>query len=132
MPNVLNYFLIREAISGDIRVIHKTKDSAMGSFHELIADGDFDECIELIEVVVNERGRVFADAVLYSYSKTTLLIATHIVSPVLRPVPVRPPIQWPGTPTTTVSSGELPPELELEVLSQPIPPPAQSNQNVVL
>ena len=131
MPVVLSYYIIREAITGAIRVIHKTKDSAMGSFHELIAEGDFDECIELMEVVVNDRGMVFADAVLYSYSKTAQVIVTHVISPMIRPIPARPLIQWPGTPTTAATpAGELPPELELEVISQAIPLAPQTQQHL--
>jgi hypothetical protein len=89
MPTVLNYFFIREPVMGSIRVVHKTRDSAFVSFNELIADGDFDDCIELIEVVVNDRGRVIAEAVTHSYSKVGRLIVTHVISPLLRPVPVR-------------------------------------------
>lgn len=134
MPVVLSYYMIREAMTGAIRVIHKTKDSAMGSFHELIAEGDFDECIELIEAVVTERGRVFADAVLYSYSKTAQVIVTHVISPMIRPIPTRPLIQWPGTPTASAPTAEFPPEMELDVISQAIPAPTQQQptQNVAL
>ena len=114
MPTVQNYFLIREATTGSVRIIHKTKDSAIGSFNELITEGAFDDCIELMEVVVNDRGRVFAEAVLYSYSKIGRHIVSHVVTPTLRPIPVRPLISWPGTPDTQgTGQGEMPPELEL-------------------
>lgn len=114
MPSVQSYFLIREATTGSVRIIHKTKDSAISAFNELITEGGFDECIELMEVVVNDRGRVFAEAVLYSYSKIGRYVVTHVVTPTLRPIPVRPMICWPGTPTDgSGGHGELPPELEL-------------------
>lgn len=123
MPTAQNYFLIREATTGSVRIIHKTKDSAITAFNELITEGGFDECIELMEVVVNDRGRVFAEAVLYSYSKIGRFIVTHVVTPTLRPVPVRPMIGWPesssdgrlqSTPhTARPSQGEIPPILEL-------------------
>lgn len=89
MPTVLNYFLIREPTMGSIRVIHKTRDSAFVAFHEFIKDGDFEDCIELMEVVVNDRGRVIAEGITHSYSKVGRLIVTHVVTPLLRPVPVR-------------------------------------------
>ncbi len=114
MPTAQSYFLIREATTGSVRIIHKTKDSAVSSFNELIVEGGFDECIELMEGVVNDRGRVFAEAVLYSYSKIGRFIVSHVVTPTLRPVPVRPMICWPSTPdTSSTGQGEMPPILEL-------------------
>lgn len=114
MPPVQNYFIIREATTGAVRIVHRVKDSAMGAFNELIAEGDFDECIELMELVVNDRGRVFAEAVLYSYSKVGRYVVSHVVTPTLRPVPVRPLICWPGTPGKQgTAAGETPPGLEL-------------------
>ena len=117
MPAVQNYFFIREATTGSVRIIHKTKDSAVGAFNELIAEGDFDDCIELMEVVVNDRGRVFAEAILYSYSKIGRHVVSHVVTPTLRPIPVRPPIDW--TPSRKAAAPPTePPELLLAPLNE--------------
>jgi hypothetical protein len=59
----------------------------MACFHELIREGDFDDCIELMEIVVNDRGRVVAELVSHSYSKIARFVVTHVTSPMIRPAP---------------------------------------------
>jgi hypothetical protein len=121
-PPVQSYYLIREATTGSVRIIHRVRDSAICAFNELIAEGDFDECIELMEVVVNDRGRVFAEAVLHSYSKLGRYVVTHVVTPTIRPVPVRPLIGWPGTPgRAPAEAGAVPPPLELPPSNEQTP-----------
>ena len=108
MPTVLNYFLIREPTMGSVRVIHKTRDSAFAAFHEFIKDDDFDDCIELMEVVVNDRGRVIAEGITHSYSKVGRMIVTHVVTPVLRPLPARmgPPLVDKDGPLVPLTLGQ--------------------------
>ena len=88
MPTVLSYFIVREPVMGSVRVVHKTRDAGMAAFEALIRDGDYEDCLELMEVVTNDRGRVIAEGVTHSYSKVGKLIVTHVVTPLIRPLPV--------------------------------------------
>jgi hypothetical protein len=107
MPVFQTYFLIREATTGAARIIHRVRDSAIACFREMIRDGDFDDCIELMELVVNDRGRIVSEVVTHSYSKIGRHIVTHVVSPTIRPVPP------PPSPVRVVSNGGAePPEFK--------------------
>ncbi len=90
MPVFQTYFIIREATTASVRIVHKTRDSVMGSFYELIRDGDFEDCIEIMELVTNDRGRVMAEVVTHSYSKIARYVVTHVTSPTIRPPPSSP------------------------------------------
>jgi hypothetical protein len=101
MPVFNIYFIIREATTGAPRIIHRTRDAGMCAFHQMIRDGDFDDCIELMEVVVNDRGRVVSEVVTYSYSKVSRYVVTHVLAPSQRP----PPLQPHSSPVRVVSNG---------------------------
>ncbi len=74
------HYLIRE-ISGCNLVVQGVRDSAHYWFHALIKSGEFDECIELLEIVTNDRGRVVHERVTHSYSKLVGHIITHTTRP---------------------------------------------------
>jgi hypothetical protein len=90
MPVFQTYFIIREATTASVRIIHRTRDAAMACFYELIRGGDFEDCIEIMELVTNDRGRVVAEVVTHSYSKIARYVVTHVTSPTLRPPPSSP------------------------------------------
>jgi len=75
------HYVIRE-ISGCNLVIQGVRDSAHYWFHALIKSGEFDECIELLEIVTNDRGRVVHERVTHSYSKLVGHVITHVAVPV--------------------------------------------------
>lgn len=74
------HYVIRE-ISGCNLVIQSVKDSAHYWFHALIKSGEFDKCIELLEIVTNDRGRVVHERVTHSYSKLVGRVITHVTAP---------------------------------------------------
>ena len=114
MPIFQTYFIIREATTAAVRIIHRTRDAAMACFHELIREGDFDDCIEIMELVVNDRGRVIAEAVTHSYSKIARFVVTHVMSPTIRPAP--PPSSPAGGAIRVVSNGGAPVAAEFKSL----------------
>lgn len=87
MPSVLSYFIVREPVMGSIRVVHKTRDAGLAAFEAMIRDGDYEDCLEFLEIVTNDRGRVIAEGITHSYSKVSNLIVTHVVTPLIRPIP---------------------------------------------
>lgn len=70
------HYLIREA-SGCNLVIQPVRDSVWYWFHALIKSGEFEECMELLEIVTNERGRVVRERVTHSYSKLVGHVTEH-------------------------------------------------------
>jgi hypothetical protein len=74
------HYLIREA-SGCNLVIQPVRDSAYYWFHALIKSGEFNDCMELIEILTNDRGRVVQERVTHSYSK----IVGHVIEHTARP-----------------------------------------------
>jgi hypothetical protein len=74
------HYIIREA-SGCNLVIQLVRDSAHAWFRKLVVDRDFDDCIELLEIVTNDRGRVVQERVTHSYSKMVGHIVEHTVRP---------------------------------------------------
>jgi hypothetical protein len=72
------HYLIREA-SGCNLVIQPVRDSAHYWFQALIKSGEFDECMELLEIQTNDRGRVVQERVTHSYSKLVGHVIEHTV-----------------------------------------------------
>jgi hypothetical protein len=74
------YYIIREA-TGNNLVIQPVRDSATAWFQKLIRDRDFDDCIELFEIITDDRGRVVQEFVSHSYSKHVGHVVEHTVRP---------------------------------------------------
>jgi hypothetical protein len=70
------HYIIRES-SGCNLVIQSVRDSVQFWFQELIRSGEFDECMELLEIQTNDRGRVVQERVTYSYSKLVGHVMEH-------------------------------------------------------
>jgi hypothetical protein len=74
------HYIIREA-SGCNLVIQLVRDAAHAGFRKLIADRDFEDCIELLEIMTNNHGRVVQERVTHSYSKMVGKIVEHTARP---------------------------------------------------
>jgi hypothetical protein len=74
------HYIIREA-SGCNLVIQPVRDSAHVWFQRLIQSGEFDDCIELMELHTNDRGRVVQERVTHSYSKMVGHVIEHTARP---------------------------------------------------
>lgn len=75
-----SHFIIREA-TGNNLVIQPVRDSALAWFEKLIRDRDFDDCIELFEIITDNRGRVVHERITHSYSKQVGHIVEHTARP---------------------------------------------------
>jgi hypothetical protein len=77
------HYIVREA-SGCNLVIQMVRDSAFCWFKTLIQNGEFEDCIELLEIVTDNRGRVIEEHVTHSYSKYVRQIVEHVSRPRVR------------------------------------------------
>ncbi len=64
--STLVYFIIET--DSRIRVIHKTRDSALFAYEELQKLSDFDFMLVLKEIRVDSRGHVLSEVITHSFS----------------------------------------------------------------
>lgn len=78
------YFLVRDAVN-TILSIHKTCESALKTFENLIRNETIEECVDVSKITTDEHGKVTQTIVLQSYSPDSgRIIHSYHVEPLVR------------------------------------------------